>query len=188
MLFLFKFISSFHFSHHFPSKYQSLSLATGCNPSLFISLPVYRWVRVSLSCPSICLSVCLFVRARVSLSLSVSWGRGGGGKLVWKASLPAWLLIQYLCGVVHLCEALWGWAGAHGHFLWLLELHQDVSDLPLSTLEEQEIKLMQVVRQTMLIKNLLNANVNYCVDSGEKIIRQIHSISISSMKLGNFIQ
>lgn len=65
---------------------------------------------------------------------------GWGGKQVWKASLPAWLLIQYLCGVVHLCEALRGGAGAHTRFLRLLELHQDVSDLPLSTLEGQEVK------------------------------------------------
>lgn len=48
-----------------PSNCQSFSLATGHNPSLFMSLPVYRWVRVSLSCPSICLSVFSSVRASV---------------------------------------------------------------------------------------------------------------------------
>lgn len=166
-------LDSFHlmiFSHLSPSKCQSFSLAMGHDPSLFMSLPVYRWVRVSLSCPSICLSVRPSVFSSVHTSVWVcpsvgvgGWEAGPGG-----ASLPAWLLIQYLCGVVHLCEALRSWAGARTHFLWLLELHQDVPDLPLSTLQEEDgIQLMQAVNELVFTEE----HFKYFSTVGEKYIQ-----------------
>lgn len=78
-------LDSFHlmiFSHLSPSKCQSFSLATGHDPSLFMSLPVYRWVRVSLSCPSICLSVRPSFRPCTRRSESVRQLGWGGGKQV----------------------------------------------------------------------------------------------------------
>ena len=118
-------------------KHLSSSLAVGRTPSLFISLPVYRWVRVSLSC--VRLSV-LSVRACVCLSVCQS-GRGVPQCLrrKWGPSLPTRLVVrsQALCRTAHLCEALSLRAGAHPTFLWLFDLGQDVPDLPLSQLEDR---------------------------------------------------
>lgn len=66
ILVIFLFISSFDFLSLSLSKSSLITI--GRTPSLFISLPVYRWVRVSLSYvrpsirPCMCLSVCLSVR------------------------------------------------------------------------------------------------------------------------------
>lgn len=139
------FIFWFYSFSLFRSECRSFSLAIGRTPSLFISLPVYRWVRVSLSC--IRPSLCLFVHACVCLSVSVrqAWGGGRGAHGMWagtgEPSLPARLVIlsQSLRRAAHLCEALGVRAGAHAHptFLWRLELCQDVPDLPLSQLEDR---------------------------------------------------
>lgn len=68
-------------------------------------------------------------------------GDGGGGgprrvRRVWEPSLPARLMVlsQSLRRAAHLCEALGVWARPHAAFLWLLDLCQDVPDLPLSQL------------------------------------------------------
>lgn len=91
-----------------PSKYRSLSPATGRNPSLFISLPVCRWVRVSLSCPSICLSVFSSVHASVWVCPSAG-GLGGGG---WEAGLEGLTSCVVVDSVlVWSCPSLWSPAG-----------------------------------------------------------------------------
>lgn len=123
-----QFSSFFNLNHIFYSFHLlilSLSLnaylslvSIGHTPSLFISLPVYRWVRVSLSYirpsirPCMCLSVCPSGRG-------APWWRRVRG-----LSLPAWLVVlsQSLCRTAHFCEALWVRARAHPAFLWLFDL------------------------------------------------------------------
>lgn len=94
------------------------------------------------------LSVCVYPSFRVSVCLCVSpSGRGGGPTARVEGgggpSLPAWLVVlsQSLRGAAHLCEALGVWAGARAGaraaFLWLLHLGQDVTDLPLSQLQDR---------------------------------------------------
>lgn len=115
----------------------SFSVIIGRTLSLFISLPVSRWVRVSLSCirPSIrsciCLSVCPSVRQ--------------GARGMWEGcgdpSLPAWLVVlsQSLRRSAHLCEARRVRARAHANsaFLCLFDLGQNVSDLSLGQLGDR---------------------------------------------------
>lgn len=83
ILFFFLDISSFDFIHllSFALNCRSFSLAIGRTPSLFISLPVYRWVRVSLFCirPSVRPSVRPSIRPCMRLSVCVCPSGGGWG-------------------------------------------------------------------------------------------------------------